>query len=264
MYVRVKHWVAGRIKSALYGTRGEPYQIRGHTLRYLPGSRPVRLCYTDSPDINVRNDARQVEYLSREVKSGDVAIDVGAHFGQYSLIFAALCGDEGQVIAFEPDPHAREGLLKNFSLNAALKTPIVETTALLDCEGEATLYSHGGNAESSLSLEGIAVRDSRSAEEIAVTTTTLDNYVKRANLDRISWVKIDAEGAEIRILQGASSILKTSARFLCELHPYAWAAFGTTLAELQDVVRTAGRTMTYLESGKPVSHPASYGIVLIA
>ncbi len=252
------------LKRVLYGSRGEPYRVGGHTIRYFPGSRPVRLCYRDSADINVRNDARQVEFLATEVKPGDAALDVGAHFGQYSLLFAALCGREGNVIAFEPDPHAREMLLRNFALNPDLKKPIVEVVALLDSDGEATLYSHGGNAESSLSLEGASVRDSRSAEEISVQTMTIDSYIERSKLQDVSWVKIDAEGAEIRILRGATATLKTRAKFLCELHPYAWEAFGTNLRELQDTVAAAGRSMTYLGSGEPVSDPAAYGIVLIA
>ena len=52
------------LKRALYGRRGEPYRIEGHTLRYIPGTRPVRLRYTRSQNDIVRYDALQVLWLS--------------------------------------------------------------------------------------------------------------------------------------------------------------------------------------------------------
>src|SRR5436309_1796939 len=103
------------IKRRIYARHGEPYRIRGHTLRYTPGSRPVRLRYKNSSNAVVRNDALQVELLSTSLKPGDTAIDVGAHGGQYCILMAAMVGDNGNVIAFEPDPYALELLLKNLA-----------------------------------------------------------------------------------------------------------------------------------------------------
>jgi hypothetical protein len=45
MIANLRHQFVLELKRALYGQRGEPYRIEGHTLRYLPGTRPVRLRY---------------------------------------------------------------------------------------------------------------------------------------------------------------------------------------------------------------------------
>ena len=72
-----------------------PYRIPGQTLRYLPGTRPVRLRYIGSDNAVVRYDALQVQLLSTQLNEGDTAIDIGAHHGVYSIIMAARCGHSG-------------------------------------------------------------------------------------------------------------------------------------------------------------------------
>ena len=193
------------LKRALYGRRGEPYQIEGHTLRYLPGTRPVRLCYIRSQNDVVRYDALQVAWLSSHLAEGDTAIDIGAHYGVYSILMAAKCGQTGHVVAFEPDPHAREVLVKNLGLNPSIKRPTVEICACSDEIGEATLFSRGGNAQSSLVKSALGFSADEKSEEIRVALVTLDSYLSENSLPEPRCVKIDAEGAEIRILKGCET-----------------------------------------------------------
>lgn len=240
-------------KRLVYGDRGEPYRVGDLTLRYVPGSRPVRTRHKSSRNSNARYDALQVEWLCSHLKPGDTVIDVGAHVGEYSVLIAALCGSAGQVVAFEPDPYARAIFSRNFELNPALKPAVLEAAAIDRTGGETVLYSRQGNSQSSLARSAVEFRGDRLAEEICVDTTSLDDYIARNPLLSPACIKIDAEGAEIRILQGAKSVLKTSTRILCELHPYAWDELGSDFAELLDLVAESGRRMYDLdtESGYP-------------
>ena len=97
-----------------------------------------------------RYDVLQVVWLDSHLKEGDTAIDVGAHYGIYSILMAAKSGQGGHVVAFEPDPYAREVLARNIALNPDLKPPVIESAACSDEIGEAILFSRGGNAQSSL------------------------------------------------------------------------------------------------------------------
>lgn len=261
---RLRHAAVLAAKRALYGRHGEPYRIDGRTLRFLPGSRPVRLSYLDSPNDNVRYDALQIDALRRGIRPGDTVLDVGAHHGQYAVLMSAFAGSGGTVVAFEPDPYARAVLERNVALNPTLRPPRVEALAVSDAEGVATLYSLGGNSQSSLVRSGVEFGGRPAAEPVRVQTETLDGYVARTGLDVPSWVKIDAEGAEVRILKGAATLLAGPADVICELHPYAWAEFGNTFEELELVVVAAGRRMRYLGSDRPVTPPAQYGTVLLA
>src|SRR6266851_7994101 len=110
MFTDFRHQFVLGLKRALYKRRGEPYKIEGHTLHYLPGTRPVRLRYTRSHNGVARYNALQVAWLSTHLIEGDTALDIGAHHGTYSILMAAMCGQTGHVVAFEPDPYAREVL----------------------------------------------------------------------------------------------------------------------------------------------------------
>jgi FkbM family methyltransferase len=46
-----------------------------------------------------------------------VAIDIGAHYGQYRILMAAMAGATGNVVTFEPDRHARKILMHNLEIN---------------------------------------------------------------------------------------------------------------------------------------------------
>lgn len=263
MFTHTRHQLALALKRLVYGRRGEPYRIKGHTLRYLPGTRPVRLRYLHSQNAVVRYDALQVQLLSTNLVEGDTAIDIGAHCGQYGILMAARCGRTGDVVAFEPDPYAREKLLQNLALNPGIKRPVVEASACSDTAGEATLYSRGGNSQSSLARSAVGFSVANKLEEICVPLVTLDGYLLEHNLPEPRWVKIDVEGAEIKVLKGARQVLASNAGIVCELHPYAWPEFGNTLSELKDLAAASGRRIRYLDQDSEIGETAEYGIALL-
>lgn len=256
------HSVLG-LKAVVYGRRGEPYEIDGRTLRYMPGSRPIRPQYLHSPNRVNRFDALQVEWFRTQLKEGDLAIDIGAHHGMYSVLMAAKCGKTGQVVAFEPDPYARAVLAKNVRLNPSTKSPVVESCACSDSVGEMTLYCGRGNALSSLARSAVESSLPHKPEEIRVPVVTVDSYLAGQKLREPHCVKIDAEGAEIRVLKGATKVLAGNACVLCELHPYAWAEFGNTFAELKDLAGAHGRRIRYLDEDTEINGSPIYGVVML-
>jgi FkbM family methyltransferase len=197
------------------------------------------------------------------LNEGDVALDIGAHSGSYTLLMASLCGQTGQVVAFEPDPYARQLLVKNLSLNPGIKPPAVEGCACSDEIGEATLFSRGGNSQSSLARSAVEFSPAHHSEEIRVSTVTLDSYISEHCLPDPRCIKIDAEGAEIRILKGATRLLASDADIVCELHPYAWNAFGNTATELKQLAAAAGRRIHFLDQDAEIGDRPEYGTVLL-
>jgi FkbM family methyltransferase len=263
MSLDVHHRFVLGLKRILYAARGEPYRIGEQTLRYLPGTRPVRTSYADSTNSNARYDALQVIWLSTHLREGDIALDIGAYCGAYSILMAARCGQGGQVVAFEPDPYARELLLENIGLNPGIKRPTIENCACSDEIGQATLFSRKGNSQSSLARSAVEFCPTHHSEEIRVSTVTLDSYLSERHLSGPRCVKIDAEGAEIRILKGATRVLASDAHIVCELHPYAWHAFDNTLAELKQLAAASGRRIRYLDQDAAIEDRAEYGTVVL-
>jgi FkbM family methyltransferase len=251
-------------KRLWYRERGEPIQYGPHKLRYLPGTRPVRLKYVNSPDVTVRNDVMQINFFLDNVKSGDFVLDIGGHFGQYAVLLGLLVSDSGRVISFEPDPKAREILRANLQLNTLGDRVEMESLALFDQEGEHKFFSRGADSMSSLARSGLGKNaSSRDVVEHTVVTVRLDDYLAKRDLGLPSWIKLDTEGAEINILKGASETLKSGSIIVCELHPYAWEEFGTSFDELLRLVTNAGKTIEYLDPSMRIQDGPFYGAVII-
>ena len=252
-------------KKLWYRDQGEPIQYGEHKLRYLPGTRPVRLKYKDSLDVTVRNDVRQINFFLESVRSCDFVLDIGGHFGQYAVLFASLVSDSGRVITFEPDPAAREILLQNLKLNGFANRVEIESLALFDKKGEHSFFSKGADSMSSLFRSGLGTNaSSADVVEYRVETAGLDDYLDSRDLTSPDFVKLDTEGAEINILRGARQLLQSEAIIICELHPYAWEEFGTTFDELLLLIRDAGRTISYLDPSRSIEQGAHYGAAIIS
>lgn len=250
------------IKRSLFAGRGEPYRIGGKTLRFVPGTRPVPLRYRNSENAVDRYDAMQLAWMIDNISEGDFVIDIGANYGQCTVVMAARCGASGNVIAFEPNPQARDLLRRNFDLNPSVKRAAIEPFACCDVAGgEADLYRNGNPSNSALVSLAAAESAGKVAETFRVPLTTLDAYLAARGLPEPRCVKIDTEGAEIRVLKGACNLLAGNAAIFCELHPYAWPQYGNSLDELKRLVAESGRRMRYLDRTSDLGHDATYGIV---
>lgn len=252
-------------KKLLYARKGEPIEYGPHKLRYVPGTRPIRLSYRDAADVITRNDARQLQFFLDRVKTGDLVLDIGGHVGQYAVLFSSLAGEAGRVVTFEPDAAARKILLRNLALNSCGERVKVEGIALSDSDGTHSFFSRGGDSMSSLARSGLGNNAAAlDVTEHVVTTMRLDDYLTRNGLGFPQWIKLDTEGAEINILRGARELLKSGAVIVCELHPYVWNEFGTTFEELLQLVRESGRTIRYLDEEQKIEHGAVYGATIIS
>lgn len=252
-------------KRIVYKGRGEPIRYGAHLLRYIPGTRPPRLKYLKSGDPGTRNELRQIEFFLDNVRQGDIVLDVGAHAGQYAVLFAALTGASGRVFSFEPDETARSFLVRNIELNNLRDRVSVEPVALSDQNGQHTFFSLGGNSMSSLSRAGLGTAShSSEISETIVTTIRLDDFISDRGLPCPQWIKIDTEGAEILILKGAPETLRLVSGILCELHPYVWKEIGSTFDELLAIIRASGRTIRYLDPTLDIADGPFYGTVVIS
>jgi FkbM family methyltransferase len=147
------------------------------------------------------HEYRELRFVEDFIHEGDLAIDVGANLGIYSI----LMGRRGaQVMAFEPSPRARQVLLSNVELNRVQHLVRVEDAALSDFSGEIWLTTR---FESSNHL----VADPGAQSVTPVSVKRLDDYVDVLGLDAIaslSYIKVDVEGYDLSVLRGAESIIR--------------------------------------------------------
>lgn len=262
MLKTVYHRSVVSLKHFYYRERGEPITYGSHHLRFIPGTRPVRLKYIDSANGTVRNDARQIKFFLDQIEPASLVFDIGGHVGQYAVLFASLVTDSGRVVTFEPDASSRALLHENLSLNGFQSRVQVEDLALFDSAGTRPFFSKG-NGDANAALINAHAGAGNDVRERLVKTESLDDYLDSRQLRCPNWIKLDTEGAEIDILRGARKTLKAGAKVACELHPYAWPEFGTTFQELLDIVSDCGRTIRYLDDSLSIKDGARYGAALI-
>jgi len=139
-----------------------------------------------------------------------LVIDVGAHAGQFSKLFARLAPD-GQVYAFEPSAYARSILTKALAWNRLRNVQVI-AAGLSDAPGEAVLHTpvkpHGGLGFGLAHFGTVA--NARTALDQTTPLTTLDAFVEAKGLRRLDFVKADVEGWEAHVLRGGA---RTLARF---------------------------------------------------
>lgn len=157
------------------------------------------------------------------LRPGDVAVDVGAHVGYYSLLMRSLVGAAGAVYAAEPMPQSFAALTGNVGLNGYGNVHCAEL-AIGDRDGEARFVLDAANeGESHLAAGSDAV----GAGTIAVRCMTLDSWLAGlTHAPRL--LKLDAEGCEAAILQGGRRLFRELApeAVVCEINPPALRRFG--------------------------------------
>lgn len=160
---------------------------------------------------------------------GDLALDVGANLGWYSVLLDRLAAGRLAVHAFEPDPDNRALLETNLALNGC-DGVTVRPEALSDQDGVATLHRYRAinrGKHSLLPLEG-------AVDTVEVRHTSLDRYLDGAGLaERDIWLlKIDVEGLEPAVLSGAARCLERVQAVVLEYSPmYYPADAGTALLQ---------------------------------
>lgn len=141
--------------------------------------------------------------LNKLLSPGDVFIDGGANLGVFTAVASSIVGESGRVLAFEPAEESYSLLEKNAALNKQNNVSLYPI-ALSNLIGETKLH-HIDNAPTSYSLGG----DPEAADEFeTIKTTTLDKVVEDNHIHKIDVLKLDVEGAEELVLEGARASLE--------------------------------------------------------
>jgi FkbM family methyltransferase len=141
------------------------------------------------------NDRAELREALRAMPPGGVMLDVGANFGFYSIAIAARLRQHCLIHAFEPNPATFDRLQKNIRLNTS-RAVTAHEMGVSDRAGHAAVVEVRGHSGAAYLGPGADV-----------VVTTLDDFCEHAHVDRVDLIKIDAEGAELRILRGAARVL---------------------------------------------------------
>lgn len=178
-----------------YVRYNNPIEVQGHKM-FLDAF--------DSLGLLINSDVNTLlltEFVKKEIKKGDVVLDIGANIGYYTLLFAKAVGGTGRVFAFEPDVDNFALLKKNVEING-YKNVIVEQKAVSDLTSKVRLYLSEDNKGDHRIYDS---HDHRRSVEIG--SVSLDDYFKDYT-GKINFIKMDIQGSEERAMKGMFKVLE--------------------------------------------------------
>jgi FkbM family methyltransferase len=182
-------------------------------------------------------------FLYRYLRAGDVFVDVGANIGLYTLVAARLVGKSGRVYAFEPTCLTYERLTRNVELNRFRNVECAQL-ALSDKAECLTLTTAADGFGAWSSLAHPTAGSTFSQEE--VRCTTWDNFAADHDLiGKVTSVKIDVEGWELRVINGGGEVFARpdAPDLLVEFTEVNAQAASTSCAELYHCLQQFGYSM---------------------
>jgi len=221
LYRRIKPILAGYgigkfypVKFVLEHLKSDVALVQGHKM-FLDSKDSLSLT------LNGIYEEFETELVKKEIRRGDVVLDIGANIGYYTLLFAKLVGENGKVIAFEPDPTNFALLKRNVEING-YKNVVLVQKAVSNKSGKLKLYLSEDNKGDHRIYNS---HDNRKFVEIE--GIKLDDYFKDENR-KINFVKMDIQGAEGGAVQGMFELLmkNRSMEIISEFWPIGLKRFG--------------------------------------
>ena len=214
--------IVGTGSARFYWQPGDAYSLLGY---------PLRGTFEDA-------ETRIAIELAR---TSNVIIDVGANFGWYACHFLASMPENSELHLFEPAPSILPQLTGNLELNRRTGiTMVLNELCLSDSAGESILYVPVNEGEAFASIRPQSLYGK--FMEIRRPTMTLDAYCQAHGLTKVDFLKIDVEGAELKVLAGAKQLLSSSVQpaILIESQDYTVRAFDCSVRDVLDYIRQYG------------------------
>lgn len=181
-------------------------------------------------------EGTESQVIQNLLRPGDIAIDIGANHGWFTLLMAKAVGASGEVLAIEPVPSHLEALEQNLSRNPGLRTRIYRE-ALGASPGDLEIHLFEGLPHGHASASDLGRND---FEKVSVPVERLDGLLKNSGHRAPALVKVDVEGAELEVLSGATKLAASPQApiWTLEVNYETAAAFGYRPVELLDRLRS--------------------------
>jgi len=191
--------------------------------------------------------------IEQRVKPGMVCMDVGANLGEMSLHMASKAGRRGLVYAFEPVPHVFQRVITHIARNGFGKNILAFAVALSDSNAPVQLAFTDQSADNQALGSIVNTHRAGLTRHIEVQGQTLDSFVVERGISRIDFMKVDIQGAEWLMLQGASDVLsRMQPELMLEISPSDLAEIGKDSRQLASLIESFGYQIYALErDGRP-------------
>lgn len=272
-------WLWSILRTRFRQTGWFPRQIHLRLLRFTNPRKPyfigtladgtqfvgnVHDAYSCSLAVNPNAEEPLLKFLDASMPTDGNAIDVGANMGRIAVFMARRLQGRGHIYAFEPTPDTARRAAATFALNG-LENVSLFPCAVGDMNGEIKFY----HAENHTDLASATPSDFQTSwKETDTPCRTLDDIIVSEEIHNITFMKIDVEGHELKVFQGARALMQRDKpgilfEFNMELAPKT----GWTPEDVFDllpyykfqIVQENGRMIEYSPSNGTAGHIDLFG-----
>jgi FkbM family methyltransferase len=181
-----------------------------------------------------RQDAFEISLLNKYIGKGDTVLDIGANIGFYARIISKLVGKEGKVHCFEPDPANFKHLVRG---SADLVNTVLNEKAVGPKSGKIKIYT-----SPELNVDHRTYEPEVYERAFEIEAVSVDDYVKQANIQKISLIKMDIQGFEMQALEGmkATLVKNSDVTLISEFWPYGLRKAGDSLPAYHSALTQLG------------------------
>lgn len=206
-----------------------------------------------------------VRFYQKRIRPGETVLDIGANIGAHTLPLAQCVSPGGRVHAFEPTEFAFQKLLANVALNPGIQDLIVANHCFLAATNEEAVPVEIYSSWPLTPTPGVHPKHLGQLKLTSgASSMTLDDYCQRNRIEQVNWIKLDVDGNEFTVLQGARKLLSSChPRIVMELQPYGAYEAGHTFSDFVNYVLGFGYKIYRLENDRPLpSNPAELEAVV--
>ena len=218
----------GRFYRFLIGVTGTKSPASLHIGPYGPFKFDAKFAFSDFSSFGTGKNSGLAPCVNAATGARCV-LDIGAHIGLVSLPVCGVLAPGGRLCAFEPGDINRAFLSRQMELNGIKNANVLGHVVSDECLAEVEFFVQKGDS----SMNSLAVRNGRGGyESVVKQQISLDRFCDDKGLSP-GVMKIDVEGAEIKVLRGArETIRKNKPVMFLSVHKKEIAELGGSLEEL--------------------------------
>jgi FkbM family methyltransferase len=197
----------------------------------------------------------EIAFFRARFEAAMTFVDVGANVGLYSALALSTPGFRGRVLAIEPHGESRVYLEQTIRSNRPAgdrATAAICALAASDRAETLTLYENPDNKGDNRLYPDASLHGKET-----IGADTLDNICRQHGIASVQFIKIDVQGAEAKVIRGASGLLAASSDciLMTEFWPYGLSRCGADALEYLELLGDLGFRLHELSGNRGTLTP---------